>query len=67
MGRKDAHLFPLPPSSQIATHTLAQYPHARNTAFLLGTYPDVVEVGGDDLCVHDINVMGEAKSKDVSF
>jgi len=44
MGRKNAHLLPLPPSSQIATHTLAQYPHARNIAFLLGTYPDVVKV-----------------------
>ena len=57
MGRKNAQLLPLPPSSQIATHTLAQYPHARNIAFLLGTYPDVVKIAlqmqprGGDLCV----------------
>ena len=44
MGRKNAHLLPLPPSHKIATHTLAQYPHACNIAFLLGTYPDVVKV-----------------------
>ena len=44
IGRKNPHLLPLPPASQIATHTLAQYPRAREIAFLLGTYPDVVEV-----------------------
>ena len=44
IGRKNPHLLPLPPSSQIATDTLAEYPHAREIAFLLGTYPDVVKV-----------------------
>ncbi|KAF8898168.1 hypothetical protein CPB84DRAFT_1781072 [Gymnopilus junonius] len=44
IGRKNPHLLPLPPASQIATDTLAQYPHARDIAFLLGTYPDVVKV-----------------------
>lgn len=42
--RKNPHLLPLPPSSEIATHVLAQYPHAREIVFLLGTYPDVVKV-----------------------
>ena len=44
IGCKNPHLLPLPPASQIATHTLAQYPHAREIAFLLGTYPDVLDV-----------------------
>ena len=44
IGRKNPHLIPLPPPSQIATETLASYPHARDIAFLLGTYPDVVNV-----------------------
>ena len=43
IGRNNPHLLPLPPASQIATHTLAHYPHAREIAFLLGTYPDVVK------------------------
>jgi arginyl-tRNA synthetase len=43
IGRQNPHL-PLPPASQITTHTLTQYPHAREIAFLLGTYPDVVKV-----------------------
>ncbi|KAF8889175.1 hypothetical protein CPB84DRAFT_1816477 [Gymnopilus junonius] len=42
--RFNPQLLPLPPTSQIATHTLAQYPNAREIAFLLGTYPDVVNV-----------------------
>lgn len=44
IGRKNPHLLPLPPTSQISTHTLAQYPHAREIVFLLGTYPDVIKV-----------------------
>ncbi|KAJ6572584.1 hypothetical protein B0H10DRAFT_1964402 [Mycena sp. CBHHK59/15] len=44
IGRKNPHLLPLPPASQIAMHTLAQYPHTCEITFLLGTYPDVVEV-----------------------
>jgi len=44
MKRKNAHLYPLPPASEIAIHTLVQYPNARSIAFLLGTYPDVVKV-----------------------
>ena len=36
-----ADLIPLPPPSQIATDTLAAYPHARHIAFLLVTYPVV--------------------------
>lgn len=44
IGRKNPHLMPLPPASEIDTSTLAQYSHARDIAFLLGTYPDVVKV-----------------------
>ncbi|KAJ6523382.1 hypothetical protein B0H10DRAFT_2172137 [Mycena sp. CBHHK59/15] len=44
IGRKNPHLLPLPPASQIAMHTLAQYPRTCEITFLLGTYPDVVEV-----------------------
>ncbi|EDR00911.1 uncharacterized protein LACBIDRAFT_312886 [Laccaria bicolor S238N-H82] len=44
IGRKNPQLLPLPPTSQIATHALAQYSNAREIAFLLGTYPDVVNV-----------------------
>ncbi|KAF9557000.1 arginyl-tRNA synthetase [Agrocybe pediades] len=43
IGRKNPHLLPLPPASEIATEALAQYGHARDIAFLLGTYPDVVK------------------------
>jgi arginyl-tRNA synthetase len=42
--RKNPHLLPLPPASEISTHTLAQYPRAREIAFILGTYPDVLDV-----------------------
>ena len=44
IGRKNPHLLPLPPASEISTHTLAQYPRAREIAFILGTYPDVLDV-----------------------
>jgi len=44
IGRKNPHLVPLPQRSQIETDTLTAYPHARDIAFLLGTYPDVVNV-----------------------
>ncbi|KAF9522777.1 hypothetical protein CPB83DRAFT_863959 [Crepidotus variabilis] len=44
IGRKNPHLIPLPPPSQINTDLLAEYPHAREIAFLLGSYPDVVKV-----------------------
>lgn len=44
IGRKNPHLIPLPPASEIDTSTLAQYSHARDIAFLLGTYPDIVKV-----------------------
>ncbi|KAF9477841.1 arginyl-tRNA synthetase [Pholiota conissans] len=44
IGRKNPHLLPLPPASEIDTASLAQYSHARDIAFLLGTYPDVVKV-----------------------
>ena len=44
IGRKNPHLMPLPPASEIDTSTLAQHSHARDIAFLLGTYPDVVKV-----------------------
>jgi arginyl-tRNA synthetase len=42
--RKNPHLLPLPPASQITTQVLARYPDARHIVFLLGTYPDVVKV-----------------------
>ncbi|KAK7041490.1 arginyl-tRNA synthetase [Paramarasmius palmivorus] len=43
IGRKNPHLLPLPPPSQIDISCLAQSSHARDIAFLLGTYPDVVK------------------------
>ncbi|TFK40112.1 hypothetical protein BDQ12DRAFT_648426 [Crucibulum laeve] len=43
IGRKNPELIPLPPPSQIDTSTLAEYAQAREIAFLLGTYPDVVK------------------------
>jgi arginyl-tRNA synthetase len=44
IGRKNPHLLPLPSPSAINFATLDSYPHARELAFLLGTYPDVVKV-----------------------
>ncbi|KAJ7603160.1 hypothetical protein DFH06DRAFT_1257215 [Mycena polygramma] len=44
ISRKNPHLIPLPPPSQIDTTSLASSSHAREIAFLLGTYPDVVKV-----------------------
>ncbi|KAJ7178691.1 hypothetical protein C8R43DRAFT_974133 [Mycena crocata] len=44
IARKNPHLIPLPPPSQIDTSTLASSSHARDIVFLLGTYPDVVKV-----------------------
>ncbi|KAL0960245.1 hypothetical protein HGRIS_011877 [Hohenbuehelia grisea] len=44
IGRKNPHLFPLPPREQMDVAPLAASPHAREVAFLLGTYPDVVKV-----------------------
>ncbi|KAJ6549186.1 hypothetical protein B0H10DRAFT_2129089 [Mycena sp. CBHHK59/15] len=42
--RKNPHLLPLPPPSQIDTTSLVSSSHARDIVFLLGTYPDVVKV-----------------------
>ncbi|KII87970.1 hypothetical protein PLICRDRAFT_111845 [Plicaturopsis crispa FD-325 SS-3] len=42
--RKNPHLIPLPAPSAIDTSSLAESQHARDIAFLLGTYPDVVKV-----------------------
>lgn len=44
IGRKNPHLLPLPPPAQIDTADLATSPAARDIAFLLGSYPDVVKV-----------------------
>jgi len=44
ISRKNPHLLPLPPASQIDTESLASSSHARDIVFLLGTYPDVVKV-----------------------
>ncbi|KAJ6448938.1 hypothetical protein C8R45DRAFT_1045716 [Mycena sanguinolenta] len=44
LSRKNPHLLPLPPPSQIDTTSLAESSHAREIIFLLGTYPDVVKV-----------------------
>lgn len=44
IGRKNPHLLPLPAPQDLDTARLAQYAHAREIAFLLGTYPDVVRV-----------------------
>ncbi|KAH9968508.1 hypothetical protein BGW80DRAFT_1461893 [Lactifluus volemus] len=42
LTRKNPELLPLPPPDQIATETLTEQPAAREIAFLLGMYPDVV-------------------------
>ena len=44
IGRKNPNLLPLPAPSDVNFATLESYPHARELAFLLGTYPDVVKV-----------------------
>ncbi|KAJ7510267.1 hypothetical protein B0H11DRAFT_1958227 [Mycena galericulata] len=44
ISRKNPHLLPLPPPSQIDTSSLATSSHARDIVFLLGTYPDIVKV-----------------------
>ncbi|KAG5634749.1 hypothetical protein H0H81_000903 [Sphagnurus paluster] len=44
IGRKNPELLPLPAPGQINTASLAAQPHARDIAFLLGTYPDVIKV-----------------------
>jgi len=41
--RKNPHLLPLPPPSQIETDSLAGMPHVREIVFLLGTYPDMIK------------------------
>ena len=41
--RKNPELLPLPPPSDIDVSVLVE-PHARDIAFLIGTYPDVVKV-----------------------
>ena len=43
IGRKNPHLYPLPPIDRIQTELLDEWPHAREITFLLGTYPDVVK------------------------
>ncbi|KAG7096435.1 hypothetical protein E1B28_003872 [Marasmius oreades] len=43
IGRKNPHLLPLPPPSSIDVTCLAESAHAREIAFLLGSYPDVVK------------------------
>jgi len=43
IGRKNPQLYPLPAIDQIQTELLAEWPHAREIAFLLGSYPDVVK------------------------
>lgn len=42
--RKNPHLVPLPPASQISYASLALDPKAREIAFWLATYPDVVKM-----------------------
>ncbi|KAJ7576785.1 hypothetical protein C8J56DRAFT_971563 [Mycena floridula] len=44
IGRKNPHLLPLPPPSQIDISCLIESDKARELVFLLGTYPDVVKV-----------------------
>jgi arginyl-tRNA synthetase len=41
--RKNPHLIPLPPPSQIDTSSLSTSSTARDIVILLGTYPDVVK------------------------
>ncbi|KAG5645324.1 hypothetical protein DXG03_006513 [Asterophora parasitica] len=43
IGRKNPELLPLPAPGQINTNSLAELQHARDIAFLLGTYPDVIK------------------------
>lgn len=42
IGRKNPHLLPLPPPSEIDVESLAQFVPAREIVFLLGSYPDIV-------------------------
>jgi arginyl-tRNA synthetase len=42
LTRKNPELLPLPAPEEIVAETLAEQPAAREIAFLLGTYPDVV-------------------------
>ncbi|KAF8336185.1 hypothetical protein F5887DRAFT_1063258 [Amanita rubescens] len=42
IGRKNPHVLPLPPPSEIDVETLTQSAQARDIVFLLGSYPDVV-------------------------
>ncbi|KAF8634620.1 hypothetical protein AX15_000825 [Amanita polypyramis BW_CC] len=43
IGRKNPHLLPLPPPSDIDVTTLTESAQAREIVFLLGSYPDVVK------------------------
>ncbi|KAK7439837.1 arginyl-tRNA synthetase [Stygiomarasmius scandens] len=43
IGRKNPQFLPLPAPSQIDITTLIESSHAREIAFLLGSYPDVVK------------------------
>jgi arginyl-tRNA synthetase len=43
IARKNPHIIPLPPPSQIHLSSLSQSGHAREIAFLLATYPDVIK------------------------
>jgi len=42
--RKNPNLLPLPSPSEIDIETLTTSPKAREIAFLLGTYPDVIKI-----------------------
>ncbi|KXN83084.1 Arginine--tRNA ligase, cytoplasmic [Leucoagaricus sp. SymC.cos] len=42
IGRKNPHLLPLPPPSEINFSLLEEYAQAKEIVFLLGSYPDVV-------------------------
>jgi arginyl-tRNA synthetase len=44
MERKNPHLLPLPPPSEIRYDLIAEEEKARDIAFMLSTYPDVVRV-----------------------
>ena len=54
LTRKNRELLSLPPPEQIAAEILAEQPAAREIAFLLGTYLDVVRTRaerGRNVCI----------------
>lgn len=41
--RKNPHLMPLPPATEVDTSSLSESPQAREIVFLLSSYPDIIK------------------------